>query len=77
MLDAIHCLWPEEFRWREAPYEFVSDRPAIDLLTGGPECRLAIESGSGLEDWIASWKAEEEAFLEERREVLLYPEEGV
>ena len=76
MLNTIHRLWPEEFRWREAPYEFVSDRPAIDLLTGGPDCRQAIESGSGLEDWIASWKAEEEAFLEERREILLYPEDG-
>jgi uncharacterized protein YbbC (DUF1343 family) len=76
MLDAIHRLWPEEFAWREAPYEFVADRPAIDLLTGGPEYRQAIESGEGLEDWIASWKAEEEAFLEERREVLLYPEDG-
>ena len=76
MLDAVHRLWPEEFAWREAPYEFVADRPAIDLLTGGPECRQAIESGEGLEDWIASWKAEEEAFLEERREVLLYPEDG-
>jgi uncharacterized protein YbbC (DUF1343 family) len=76
LLAAIHRLWPEEFAWREAPYEFVSDRPAIDLLTGGPECRQAIESGKGLEDWIATWKADEAAFREERREILLYPEEG-
>jgi uncharacterized protein YbbC (DUF1343 family) len=76
LLDALHRLWPEEFAWREAPYEFVSDRPAIDLLTGGPECREAIEKGAGLEDWIAGWKSDEEAFREERREILLYPEEG-
>jgi uncharacterized protein YbbC (DUF1343 family) len=76
LLAAIHRLWPEEFAWREAPYEFVSDRPAIDLLTGGPECRQAIESGKGLEDWIATWKADEAAFREERREILLYPEDG-
>ena len=76
LLEAIHRLWPEELRWREAPYEFEIDRPAIDLLTGGPEYREAIESGEGLEDWIASWKAEEDAFLEERREILLYPEDG-
>ncbi len=76
LLAAIHRLWPEELAWREAPYEFVSDRPAIDLLTGGPECRQAIESGNGLEDWIATWKADEAAFREERREILLYPEEG-
>jgi uncharacterized protein YbbC (DUF1343 family) len=76
LLAAIHRLWPEGFAWREAPYEFVSDRPAIDLLTGGPECRQAIESGTGLEDWIATWKAGEAAFREERREILLYPEDG-
>jgi len=76
LLDAIHRLWPDDFAWREAPYEFVSDRPAIDLLTGGPEYRAAIEGGDGLEDWIASWRADEEEFREERREILLYPEEG-
>ncbi|HEV8579966.1 MAG TPA: DUF1343 domain-containing protein [Thermoanaerobaculia bacterium] len=76
LLDAIHRLWPDEFAWREAPYEFVADRPAIDLLTGGPECREAIESGEGLDAWITSWEADESAFREERREILLYPEEG-
>jgi uncharacterized protein YbbC (DUF1343 family) len=76
LLDAIHRLWPREFSWREAPYEFVADRPAIDLLAGGSECREAIESGAGLEDWIASWEADVEEFREERQEVLLYPEEG-
>jgi uncharacterized protein YbbC (DUF1343 family) len=75
LLAAVRQLWPEEFAWRHTPYEFVSDRPAIDLLAGGPECREALESGEGLEDWIASWKEDEEAFRKERREILLYPEE--
>ncbi len=60
--------------WRTAPYEFVEDIPAIDLLTGGTECRKAIESGVGLADWMAAFVAEEEAFRVERREILLYPE---
>lgn len=75
LLDAVYRLDPERFAWREAPYEFVIDRPAIDLLTGGPECREAMESGDGLADWIATWSRDEEAFREERREILLYPEE--
>jgi uncharacterized protein YbbC (DUF1343 family) len=75
LLAAIHRLWPDDFAWREAPYEFVSDRPAIDLLTGGPDCRPAIESGDGLADWIATWKNDEREFREERREILLYPED--
>jgi uncharacterized protein YbbC (DUF1343 family) len=76
LLDAIHRLWPDDFAWREAPYEFVSDRPAIDLLTGGPEYRQAIESGEGLADWIATWKNDEREFRDECREILLYPENG-
>ena len=68
-------LDPDAFEWREKPYEFVSDRPAIDLLTGGPECREAIESGEGLQDWMAGWAADEREFREERRGILLYPEE--
>jgi len=76
LLEAVHRLWPQELAWREAPYEFVSDRPALDLLTGSAECRAAIESGEGLADWIASWKTDEDAFRAERREILLYPEKG-
>jgi uncharacterized protein YbbC (DUF1343 family) len=76
LLDAIRRLSPEAFRWREAPYEFVIDRPAIDLLAGGPRCREAIESGEGLEDWIATWQADEEEFRREREAILLYRENG-
>jgi uncharacterized protein YbbC (DUF1343 family) len=64
--------------WRAAPYEFVSDRPAIDLLTGGPRCRLALGRGADapavLAEWIASWDADEESFRQEREDALLYPE---
>jgi hypothetical protein len=76
---------PRQLVWRRAPYEFESDRPAIDLLTGGPECRTALAAaaagGGGapldacaLDAWIESWPADEESFRRERRGILLYPE---
>ena len=74
LLNAVRGLAPDVFAWRSAPYEFVTDRPAIDLLTGDTACREAIESGQGLEDWFATWAAGEESFREERRQILLYPE---
>ncbi len=68
---------PEAFGWREAPYEFVADRPAIDLLTGSEDFRCALEKGGDpaprLAAWLATWPAVEAAFLEERRPALLYP----
>jgi uncharacterized protein YbbC (DUF1343 family) len=72
LLDVVRRLAPEVFAWRSAPYEFVADRPAIDLLTGGTECRVAIESGAGVADWLATWDADERAFRAEREEILLY-----
>ena len=74
LLAAFAEAAPEAFGWRDEPYEFVADRPAIDLLTGSEACRRALESGDGLEEWIAGWRSDEEAFREERRELLLYPE---
>lgn len=77
LLCAFAEVAPEAFAWRAAPYEFVTDRPAIDLLAGSAVCRQGIEGDrAALVDWIASWAADEAAFREERREVLLYPEEA-
>ena len=73
LLRAVHDLDPEAFAWRSAPYEFVSDRPAIDLLTGDDRLRRALAAGE-VDDWIASWGDDERAFLEERRSTLLYAE---
>ncbi len=43
----------EGFRWRTERYEFVDDRPAIDLLTGDRAVRLAIDAGAPFEDIMA------------------------
>lgn len=74
LLAAFARVAPDAFRWRAAPYEFVDDRPAVDLLAGGEALRHAVESGRGLADWIASWERDEAAFRAARRDHLLYPE---
>ncbi|HSL83020.1 MAG TPA: DUF1343 domain-containing protein [Thermoanaerobaculia bacterium] len=76
LLAVLAEVAPDAFAWRDAPYEFVTDRPAIDLLTGSADFRHALESGRGLDAWIESWRQDEAAFLEERRPALLYPEPG-
>jgi uncharacterized protein YbbC (DUF1343 family) len=60
------------FAWRTAAYEFVSDRPAIDLLSGGPEFRSLVDAGQDIEAWLAQDAAGAEAFAEQRRPWLLY-----
>ncbi len=50
VLVAVRKLWPESFAWRTEPYEFRDDVPAIDLLTGRPAVRQAIDRGIGLDE---------------------------
>jgi hypothetical protein len=74
LVRAIHQLAPAALEWRRAPYEFVSDRHAIDLLTGGDEFRTRLEGGGDVDGWIASWRADEDEFIAESAAVLLYGE---
>jgi uncharacterized protein YbbC (DUF1343 family) len=55
----------EGFRWRTEPYEFVADRPAIDLLLGDPAMREALDAGATVDEVLAhgrerlaAWDAE-------------------
>lgn len=75
LLAALHRIAGGDFAWRHEPYEFVADRPAIDLLAGSVELRRRLERGEPVEPWIAAWSADEAAFREERAAILLYPEE--
>jgi uncharacterized protein YbbC (DUF1343 family) len=61
-----------EMRWRTERYEFVDDRPAIDLLAGGPWLRQAVEAGVSTEQMLASQEDERRAFVTRRRPFLLY-----
>ncbi len=74
-LVTLEAAWradPKQFAWRKEPYEFVSDPPAIDLLTGSAACRELLEQGGSPHTLRARWRAELEAFEERRAAVLLY-----
>jgi uncharacterized protein YbbC (DUF1343 family) len=44
---------PEAFQFRSTPYEFETERPAFDLLTGSGAARAALESGASAEDLVS------------------------
>lgn len=66
--------WRSCWGWRQEPYEFVADVPALDLLAGSSELREALERDDrqALDRWIESWSVFEATFLEERRALLRY-----
>ncbi len=72
ILDAMRRQAGDGFAWRSDAYEFVKDRPAIDLLTGGAEVRTAIDSGAGLDAVFAHEEIGARAWLETRRPFLAY-----
>ncbi len=72
LLAACRELSPARFAWRTEPYEFVADKPAIDLLFGSDRERLALEAGASVQAISKAWETEEEEFRERRRPYLLY-----
>ncbi len=71
-LRAVKALWPDDFSWRQAPYEFVADREAIDLLAGSPAVREGIERGDSLGELASTWAAAERDFEARRPRWLVY-----
>jgi uncharacterized protein YbbC (DUF1343 family) len=72
VLKSLHDLHREHFAWRPEPYEFVSDVPALDLLTGSDAARQVIEDNVSLEPLLHEWCHEVEVFERELDGVLLY-----
>lgn len=73
LIAASAALLGDRFAWRHAPYEFVADVPAIDLLTGGPEYRAAVDARASLDTVLAAEEAGARRFAEERSAWLRYP----
>ncbi len=72
LLWAIRQLYPEQFAWREPPYEYETERLPIDLLTGDAAIREGIDQGTRPAELEAAWQEELAGFMETRRGFLLY-----
>jgi len=72
VLVAARKLWPKEFAWRTEAYEFRDDVPAVDLLTGDPAVREAIDAGRSLDAVAALACRGTEVYTANRAAALLY-----
>jgi uncharacterized protein YbbC (DUF1343 family) len=75
LVKELHDSNPECFEWRRDPYEFITDPPALDLLTGSDLARRAIEAGEPLEPLLEQWKVEVAEFNSTLEGILLYHDE--
>src|SRR5688572_1927381 len=72
MVKVAYELYPEEFRWKEPPYEYVYDRNPFDVIAGTSRTREVIESGGSIEDLWSWWAPNLEEFKRLRSNYLLY-----
>ena len=72
MVKTIYDMYPESFRWKEPPYEYVFDRNPFDVISGSTKLREAIEQGTSAELIERSWSEGLMDFVNARQECLLY-----
>lgn len=72
ILKALYDLYPNHFKWREKPYEFVGDIPAIDLLTGSNEFRKRLKQGFLWKEMRDFYEEGKSSLLSLRKNYLLY-----
>lgn len=65
-------MYPNDFRWKEPPYEYEYDRNPFDVIAGTTSLRQQIESGESLARISESWQLGLDEFARIRSEVLLY-----
>jgi len=72
LLQDVIAEHRDRFEWKKPPYEYVTDRLPIDVLTGDPAVRQALESGEDLRRLERGWRAEIGAFERESRAFHFY-----
>ncbi len=72
LLQAIIRLWPDEFQWKQPPYEYEFERRPIDLILGSQTLANRIENMDDIQVIADGWKKQEAEFKAMSREFWLY-----
>jgi uncharacterized protein YbbC (DUF1343 family) len=72
LIKAFRDAGPNQFAWRQPPYEYERTKMPIDILAGSSELREQVESGMSARDIARSWTGPVDAFMSTRERYLLY-----
>ncbi|WP_456386559.1 exo-beta-N-acetylmuramidase NamZ family protein [Desulfolithobacter sp.] len=72
LLGVVLRLHPDEFSYKEPPYEYEFERMPMDLILGDQQVRLALESGADVLELEQAWQPDLDRFESLRRAVFLY-----
>ncbi len=68
----IYELYPDSFKWKIPPYEYVYDRNPFDVIAGTTTIRESIEQGKSVNEIKNSWQTDIKEFNNTRMKYLLY-----
>ncbi|MCZ6672334.1 MAG: DUF1343 domain-containing protein [Verrucomicrobia bacterium] len=72
LLVAAAKTFPDDFKWRKQPYEFIDDVPAVDLLYGDDSLRNCAEGCSSIEGILKQMEDFERWYKSARKQYLRY-----
>jgi hypothetical protein len=72
LIEQLRAADPAAFAWRPPPYEYEHDKEPIDILSGSPALRTAIDAGARAEDLAREWARDNLPFLALRERFLIY-----
>src|ERR1051325_960577 len=72
MVKLVHDMYPQEFRWKVPPYEYVYDKNPFDVIAGTNKIREAFEQGLELDAIRESWERPLLEFKQLRESFLIY-----
>ncbi|MCD6293090.1 MAG: DUF1343 domain-containing protein [Deltaproteobacteria bacterium] len=72
LLKAVIRFYPDDFSWLTPPYEYEYEKLPIDILTGDPTIRQALENDTDLDLLQKSWEDGLGEFYDQRSNVISY-----
>jgi uncharacterized protein YbbC (DUF1343 family) len=72
LIEAFRAAAPDQFAWKQPPYEYEFDKMPIDCLAGSSELREQIDGGATATEIAKSWQPATAEFHKIREQYLLY-----
>jgi uncharacterized protein YbbC (DUF1343 family) len=72
IITAIRQLYPNEFAWKQPPYEYVFDKMPFDVINGSSQLREDIESQKPVAEIERRWREQLDEFDKRRAPYLIY-----
>jgi uncharacterized protein YbbC (DUF1343 family) len=72
IVKTAYDMYPNDFRWKDPPYEYEYTRNPFDVIAGTTKLREQIEQGDSLDAIVDSWQPGLDAFRPVRERYLLY-----